>query len=142
MYNVFARFGDSRSAQAACDHILDSVDGISRIGTRMVVPPHASGKHNPLTAEAINETVLHSAAIMPGHRNEFIGAAVDAARMEAEYDRRTGLEQPRDADYMLCAQGSKEAVEKASEMLRSLGAQSVDIREAKGDFLSGQPPIQ
>lgn len=141
MYNVFARFDTSRSAQSACDKVLSSTNGITRIGTRMVIPPHAEDMHNPNTAEAIGTTVLHSAAIGQGENSITDGSAVAAARLEAEYDRRTGYEPPSDKDYILCAQGSREAVEHAAKLLRSLGGRCVDVRDAKGDFLSGQPPI-
>ena len=141
MYNVFARFGDSESAKIACDQVLESTNGIVRAGTRMVVPPHAVDKHNTATADAISMTVTHSTATDHGSFMHPDDTAMAAAEQEAEYDRRTGYEPPRDADYMLCVQGSKEAVEHAAGLLRSLGACSVDIREAKGDFLSGQPPI-
>ena len=141
MHNVFARFSTGDAARQACQRVLSSTNGITRIGTRMVVPPHAASDHNPLTAEAISSTVLPGAAIEHGHWDQPMGAAVDAARQEAEYDRRTGYEPPRDADYILCAQGSREAVEHAAKLLRSLGADTVDVRDSTGDFLSGQPPI-
>lgn len=138
MYNVFARFSDSRSAQQACEQVLNSTNGITRIGTRMVIPPHAAGSCNPDAPQAIASIIPHSSATSHAQSDPTVAAA---ARQEAQYDRRTGLEPPRDADYMLCAQGSKEAVEHAAKLLRSLGACSVDIRDAKGNFLSGQPPI-
>ena len=142
MYNVFARFDTSRSAESACQQVLDSTNGIVRIGTRRVTPPHAERMHNPLTAEAISTTVLHSTATGRGEASVTNGSAVSAARLEAEYDRRTGYEPPRDVEYILCAQGSQEAVEHAAKLLRSLGGRNVDVRDAKGSFLDGQPPIK
>lgn len=135
MHNVFARFPDCASAQQACDRIA-AIENINRVGTRVVVPPHADNGHNPHTAEAIAVTVSHSTAASPVE-----GSVVDAARREAEYDRRTGLDSPGDRDYMLCAQGSREAVEHAAELLRDLGAHSIDVRDSDGDFLSSQPPV-
>lgn len=140
-YNVFARFDTGELAKDACQQVLSSTNGIVRIGTRMVVPPHAQDMHNPLTAEAISTTVLHSTATGQGERSATDGSAVAAARLEAEYDRRTGYEPPRDKDYILCAQGEKEAVEHAAKLLRSLGGRCVDVRESKNSFLDHQPPI-
>ncbi len=135
MHNVFARFPDCASAQQACSQV-GAIHGIDRVGTRAVVPPPSADGHNPHSAEAIAVTVSHSSAASPGD-----GAVVDAARREAEYDRRTGLDRPGDRDYMLCAQGSQEAVERAAGLLRDLGAHSVDVRDSDGDFLSGHPPV-
>ncbi len=141
MYNAFAKFDSQSAAQKACDAVLSSTNGIVRIGTRMFVPPHAQGEHNPGTADAISKTVPHSSA-MTGEWVVANDVAMNAARIEAEYDRRTGYEQPRDCDYLLCAQGSKEAVEHAAKIMRDMGGCNVDVRNAKGSFLDGHPPVR
>ena len=140
MYNAFAKFDSQAAAQKACDAVLDSTNGIVRIGTRMFVPPHAHGSHNPATADAIEKTVVHSCA-MTGDWVVPNDVAMNAARTEAEYDRRTGYERPQDCDYILCAQGGREAAVHAAKIMREMGGCNVDVRDAKGSFLDGQPPI-
>ncbi len=142
MFSAFAKFDNYEAAQKACDAVLGGTNGIVRIGTRRFVPPHAWGDHNQNTAESIAPTVLPSSGTHHGQWDQSIGTAVDAARQEAEYDRKTGLEPPRDTDYILCAEGGKEAVEHAAKIMRSMGGSSVDVRESRGSFLDGQPPIK
>lgn len=141
MYNAFAKFDSQSAAQKACDAVLSSTNGIVRIGSRMVVPPRAQGVSNPGTAYAIEKTVAHSSA-MTGEWVVSNEVAMNAARIEAEYDRHAGYELPRDSEYILCAQGSKEAVEHAAKIMRSMGGCNVDVRNARGSFLDGQPPIK
>lgn len=142
MFTAFAKFDNYDAAQKACDQVLSTTNGIVRIGTRRFVPPHALGDHNPNTAEALAQTVLPGSGTHHGHWNQPIGAAVDAARQEAEYDRHTGYDTPGDLDYILCAEGSREAAEHAAKVMRSMGGANVDVRDAKGSFLDGQPKIK
>lgn len=142
MYNAFAKFDNPDAARRATDQVLSSTNGIVRIGTRMFVPPHAQGQHNSSVADAISGTVLPSAGVYHGQWIVPNEVAMEAARQEAQYDRRTGYEQPCDTDYILCAQGSREAVEHAAKIMRDMGGQNVDVRDAKGSFLDGQPPIK
>ncbi len=142
MHSAFAKFDNYNAAQRACEQVLSSTNGIVRIGTRMFVPPHAAGEHNPATADAIAGTVAHSSAMTDAQWVVPNDTAMLAAQIEAEYDRRTGYERPRDCDYILCAEGSSEAVRHAADIMRSMGGMNVDVRDSRGSFLDGQPKIR
>ena len=142
MYSAFAKFDDYNSAQRACEAVLSSTNGITRIGTRAFVPPHAQKQHNGSAADAIAETLLPGSGTYHGQWIVPNEVAMAAARQHAEYDRRTGVEPPRDSDYILCAQGSREAAEHAAKVMRSMGGCNVDVRDSRGSFLDGQPPIR
>jgi|GEM_PF-1694011 len=142
MFSAFAKFDNYDAAQKACEQVLSSTNGIVRIGTRMFVPPHAHDEHNPRTADAIAKTVAHSSAMAGTQWIVPNDVAMNAAEIEAEYDRRTGYERPRDCDYILCAQGSREAADHAAKIMRSMGGANVDVRDSRGSFLDGQPKIR
>jgi len=141
MFNAFARFDDQKAADNASRRILDTTNGITRIGSRKVVPSRRQIP-NDHAADAISTTVAHSAAMINPEQSVNSDTISEAAVQEAEYDRRTGIEPPRKPYYILCAQGEKEAVMQAAKLKRDFGGSNVDVRDAKGDFLSGQPGIK
>ena len=142
MFSAFAKFDSQFSAQKACDAVLAHTTGIVRIGTRKFVPPHAWDSGNRNAPEAIAQVVLPGSGTYHGHWNEPMGVAVDAGRTQAEYDRKTGYQQPADTDFILCAEGSREAAEQAAKIMRSMGGSNVDVRDSRGSFLDGQPPVK
>lgn len=141
MFSAFAKFDNYDAAQRACEAVLERTEGIVRIGTRRFVPPHAWNSGNRNSPEAIAQVVLPGSGTYHGHWHEPMGVAVDAARTEAEYDRKTGYQQPADTDFILCAEGSREAAEHAAGIMRSMGGCNVDVRDSRGSFLDGQPPV-
>jgi len=138
MHSVFAEFNSQDSARKACEAVLRGAPGIVRIGTQMRIPPDAQHRQSTAAAGAIEKTVAHSSA-MNGAQwvvpNEVV---MNAARLEAEYIRRTGHEPTHGCGCILCAQGSREAVGHAAEILRVMGGQCVEVREGAPD---GTPTV-
>lgn len=138
MHNVFARLDTMQAAENARQKLLGGIDGISRIGIRPFDPPFTNTDYSAFVSDAIAPTVVPESGIHSVSRE----TAHSAAIQEAVYDRRTGYEMPRSEDYLLCAQGTRDAVEHAAELLRSLGARSIDVRDSKGDFFDGSGIIE
>lgn len=153
-YSVFAHFDDCGQADNACSQVMNSTNGIERIGTRRLDASRIdhgridSVLHGAFDSAGLADAVSRQAAPGAGLMlDPFLSSDTTAAvgASVADYDRNTGYvsaEQSSAAensdDYIICAQGGREATEHAARLLRSLGGRNVHVCCPPGDFLEAQ----
>ena len=130
MYKVYAEFESVETAEHAAGQLRDRIKDIGRVVTRKM-----NWAHDP---EELSADIPASAGWLftPNEYYQggtFLTAAASVSEPD-EGEKERHYEPSARHEYTLCAEGSREDVEQAAHLLRSLGGTRIGIMDAPGEF--------
>ncbi|MBQ9994098.1 MAG: hypothetical protein IJP17_05240 [Clostridia bacterium] len=132
MYKVFAEFESVDYADRAAGQLRDRIPEIGRITRRRIDWTRQAGVTDNLRGgfSAAADWMFTPNTLYQGGTwmTMASGGAQSATEREREFEPAVRHE------YILCAEGSPDAVDRAAHMLRALGGINVNVTSAPGRF--------